>query len=243
MGAVASFVQPIVHRHLLVMLPHSMMKPKATKSIQDDARSFYSKASAIKLLIRGEDSRRAFRNFLETNSAHMADVAYLDYYLMLDSIKICGGTDSSKRQKYLDVIEQWERKKEAAKECVAIQAIVSTMQSWKSTDELTDSELCELMGRSQEDILGILTPNFEQFVASKQYLQWNKQQTSLEKRQSAHTVMGDDAKSSRRAPGAGADAANKKPLPVFHKRDKKAEGASNVSNVSNVDIVHPVPTN
>ena len=233
MGAVASLIQPVINRQVM-LLPNSM-KRRHTKSIQDDARSFYSKASAIRLLIRGEASRQAFRNFLEANKAHMADVAYLDYYLMLDLIKVCGGTDSSKRQKYIDVIQLWEQKKgETPNECTAIQTIVATMQSWKCVDELNDTELCELMGRSQEDVLGILTPNFEQFVASKQYAQWSKQQTKIEKKQSAHTIMADDAKSSRRTADAVMNF-HKKPLPVFRKKDKKAdEGGSHVDDIQPV---------
>lgn len=216
MGAVASLIQSIKSRQMM-LLP-SKMKRRPTKSIQDDARSFYSKASAIRLLIRGDTSRTAFRNFLETN--HGADVAYLDYYLMLDAIKICGGTNSSKRRKYIDVIEQWGRKLEETKDCAAIQAIVATMQSWKSVSELSDSELCELMARSQEDVLGILTAHFEKLVASKQYEQWNKQQTKIEKRQSAHTLIHDDGESSSLSASMGNDA-HKKPLPVFRKKDQK----------------------
>ena len=157
-------------------------KPVEKKSIQDDARSFYSKASAIKLLIKGEESRKAFRLYLEQCHTD-GEVEYLDYYLTVEGVKKNGGDNTNLRRQYMDIIHQYEAKAETSKHPVAV-AIANSTHSWKGADTLTDIELFKLMTRSQEDILCILTPNFEAFVASKYYLEWSKNQNKMEKRQS-----------------------------------------------------------
>ena len=192
-------------------------KKPEKKSMQDDARSFYSKASAIKLLIRGEDSRKAFKNYLEQTHPE-GDVEYLNYYLLVESIKK-SGDNSSRRRQYMELIQQYETKAQT-KQHIATQ-IAATMHSWKGSETLPDDELFKLMARSQDDVLAILTPNFEAFVASKFYAEWTKNQNSMEKKKShaseAVTVV------SGAAPAAG-----KKPLPVFKKqpKDKAADDFS-----------------
>lgn len=169
-------------------------KPVEKKTVQDDARSFYSKANAIKLLIKGEESRKAFRKFME--QTHPSEVEHLDYFVTVEGLRKSGG-DSLRRQ-YMDLIHQYGTKAETTKNAIAI-AIAGTTHSWKDVETLPDSELFKLMGRSQDDILGMLTPNFEAFVASKQYAEYLQNQNKMEKN-----------KSGNEKPGAG-----KPPLPVF----------------------------
>ena len=181
MGAAASFLPKLFFGNQK-KIANVTGKPVEKKSIQDDARSFYSKASAIKLLIKGEESRKAFRLYLEQCHTD-GEVEYLDYYLLVDGVKKNGGDNSNLRRQYMDIIHQYGTKAETSKHPIAI-AIANSTHSWKGADTLTDIELFKLMARSQEDILGILTPNFEAFVASKYYLEWTKNQNKLEKRQS-----------------------------------------------------------
>ena len=167
----------------------SSKKPKkadtsqgGNKGIQDDARSFYSKASAIKLLIRGDVSRQAFRSYLEqTNSG--GEVEYLDYYMTVDGIKKSRDKSAvAKRVAFVDLVKEYEKKAET--KVPAAVAIYLTMHCWQGIDAITDEEVAKLMSRSQEEILAILTPNFENFVASKQYAEWTKAQNTMERRNS-----------------------------------------------------------
>ena len=191
-------------------------KKPEKKSMQDDARSFYSKASAIKLLIRGEESRKAFKSYLEQTHPE-GDVEYLNYYLLVESIKKSGDDKSHLRRQYMDLVQQYETKAQTTKHPIATQ-IASTMHSWKGIETLPDDELFKLMARSQDDVLAILTPNFEAFVASKFYAEWSKNQNTMEKKKShaseAMTV----------ASGTGPAAGNRKPLPVFKKKEKEGTG-------------------
>lgn len=175
------------------------------KSIQDDARSFYSKASAIKLLIKGEASRKAFRSYIEQTHKH-GEVEYLDYFLEVEGIKKSNSDMKTRHENYLALIKTYENKA-ATKNQIAV-SIYNTMHSWKGIETLDENELAKLMARSQEDVLAILTPNFEAFVASKYYLEWTKNQNSLEKKNSGtgfetagHSLDGGKEKDKKRKSG------------------------------------------
>jgi hypothetical protein len=205
MGAAASTLSALFGGKKLITGPGNQGKPVEKKSIQDDARSFYSKASAIKLLIKGEESRNAFRKFMEQQ--HPPEVEYLDYWITVEAIKKGGG--ESLRHKYMDLIQQYETKAETTKQSVAV-TIAGATHNWKGSESLSDDELFKLMGRSQEDILGILTPNFEAFVASKHYAEYLQNQNKMEKNKSGNE---------KAVPG--------KPLPIFKRgptvKQKKEE--------------------
>ena len=199
-------------------ITNAVGKPVEKKSIQDDARSFYSKASAIKLLIKGEESRKAFRLYLEQCHTD-GEVEYLDYYLLVDGVKKNGGDQASLRRQYMEIIQQYAAKAETSKHPIAI-AIANSTHSWKGADTLTDVELSKLMMRSQEDILGILTPNFEAFVASKFYLEWTKNQNKMEKRQS-----GGNDKSTNQKKSTNQTKTPKKTTPVPVEKNKGTASA------------------
>jgi Regulator of G protein signaling domain len=186
------------------------------KSIQDDARSFYSKASAIKLLIRGEASRKAFRNYMEQTHTH-GEVEYLDYFLQVEGIKKSNSDMKTRHESYMALIKEYETKATTTKHPVAV-AISNTTHSWKGIETLDENELAKLMARSQEDVLAILTPNFEAFVASKYYLEWTKNQNTLEKKNSG---SGFDTAHSGGGSGGG-EGRKKSSLPTLFNNQKAA---------------------
>jgi hypothetical protein len=149
-------------------------------SMQDEARSFRSKTGALKILLRQDGSRKAFQVFLR--KAHQQGQEELvDYYITLEVIKRIIDKKEA-RQRSQEVIAQYQARAEK-KESAAI-LIYETLHSWKGVDKLTDDELRIHMGRSAEEVMGILSPLFEQFVASKDYVEWTKEETKLERRHS-----------------------------------------------------------
>jgi Regulator of G protein signaling domain len=179
MGSAASISIP----GLLTRSSSKTKVPEKGNSIQDDARSFRSKTGAIKMLIRGEDSRTAFRAYLIKTHSN-GEVEYLDYFLAVETIKKSGAEKADLHTAFLGLIKEYELKAATTKQAV-VMAIHETTHSWQGIDTLTEPELLKLMNRSQDEVLSILTPNFEKFIASKVYLEYTKGQNAREKRRSS----------------------------------------------------------
>ena len=152
-------------------------------SIQDDARSFRSKSAAIKMLIRTEDSRQAFRSYI-LKTLTKGEVEYLDYFLAVEAIKKGGHDKQTMHKQFRAIIKQYELKSHDTNHPV-VTSIYATTHSWQGIDTLNEAELLKLMNRSQEDILSILTPNFEKFIESKVYQEYTKGQNAREKRRAS----------------------------------------------------------
>ena len=158
-----------------------------TNSIQDDARSFRSKSGAIKMLIRSEESRQAFRSYI-LKTLTRGEVEYLDYFLAVEAIKKGGLDKQAMHKSFRAIIKLYEIKATETKHPV-VMSIYETTHSWQGIDTLNEAELLKLMNRSQDDILSILTPNFEKFIESKLYQEYNKGQNDREKRRSSGTGL------------------------------------------------------
>lgn len=152
-------------------------------SIQDDARSFRSKSGAIKMLIRTDDSRQAFRSYI-LSTLTKGEVEYLDYFLAVENIKKKGSAKPVMHKEFRAIIKEYELKAQETKHPV-VMSIYETTHSWKGVDTLNEADMLQLMNRSQDDILSILTPNFEKFIESKVYLDFNKQQVAKERRRAS----------------------------------------------------------
>lgn len=179
MGSGASLSVP----GLLTRTSSKNKMPDKGNSIQDDARSFRSKTGAIKMLIRAEESRLAFRAYI-VKTHPKGEVEYLDYYLAVEALKKRGVDKAELHQAFLDLIKEYELKSESTKHPV-VMAIYETTHSWQGLATLTQPELLKLMTRSQEEVLSILTPNFEKFISSKLYQEYSKGQNAKEKRRSS----------------------------------------------------------
>ena len=178
MGATSSITMPGILSKLSTQNKHN----DKGSSIQDDARSFRSKSGAIKMLIRGEDSRQAFRSYM-IKTQPKGEVEYLDYYLAVEAIKKSGATKAGMREAFLSIVKEYEVKAESSKHPV-VMAIHETTHSWQGIETLGEAELVKHMTRSQDEVLNILTPNFEKFISSKVYLEYSKGQNDREKQSS-----------------------------------------------------------
>lgn len=178
MGATSSITMPGILSKLSTQNKHN----DKGSSIQDDARSFRSKSGAIKMLIRGEDSRQAFRSYM-IKTQPKGEVEYLDYYLAVEAIKKSGATKAGMREAFLSIVKEYEVKAESSKHPV-VMAIHETTHSWQGIETLGEAELMKHMTRSQDEVLNILTPNFEKFISSKVYLEYSKGQNDREKQSS-----------------------------------------------------------
>lgn len=139
------------------------------------------------MLIRGEDSRVAFRAYLIKTHSN-GEVEYLDYFLAVETIKKSGVEKADLHKAFLGIIKEYEVKATSTKQPV-VMAIYETTHSWQGLETLTEPELLKLMNRSQDEVLSILTPNFEKFIASKVYLEYTKGQNAREKRRSSGTGL------------------------------------------------------
>ena len=178
MGATSSITMPGILSKLSTQNKHN----DKGSSIQDDARSFRSKSGAIKMLIRGEDSRQAFRSYM-IKTQPKGEVEYLDYYLAVEAIKKSGTTKAGMHEAFLSIVKEYEVKAESSKHPV-VMAIHETTHSWQGIETLGEAELVKHMTRSQDEVLNILTPNFEKFISSKVYLEYSKGQNDREKQSS-----------------------------------------------------------
>lgn len=178
MGATSSITMPGILSKLSTQNKHN----DKGSSIQDDARSFRSKSGAIKMLIRGEDSRQAFRSYM-MKTQPKGEVEYLDYYLAVEAIKKSGTTKAGMHEAFLSIVKEYEVKAESSKHPV-VMAIHETTHSWQGIETLGEAELVKHMTRSQDEVLNILTPNFEKFISSKVYLEYSKGQNDREKQSS-----------------------------------------------------------
>jgi Regulator of G protein signaling domain len=177
MGATSSITMP----GILKLSSQNKPTDKGS-SIQDDARSFRSKSGAIKMLIRGEDSRQAFRSYM-IKTQPKGEVEYLDYYLAVEAIKKSGATKAGMHDAFLTIVKEYEVKAESSKQPV-VMAIHETTHSWQGIETLGEAELLKHMTRSQDEVLSILTPNFEKFISSNVYLEYSKGQHDREKQSS-----------------------------------------------------------
>ena len=152
-------------------------------SIQDDARSFRSKSGAIKMLIRTDESRQAFRSYI-LSTLTKGEVEYLDYFLAVEAIKKRGSEKPVMHKEFRAIIKEYEVKAGETKHPV-VMSIYETTHSWKGVDTLNEADMLQLMNRSQDDVLSILTPNFEKFIESKVYQDFTKQQVARERRRAS----------------------------------------------------------
>ena len=160
-------------------------KGARAQSIQDEARSFRSKAGGMKILIRKEGSRKAFLDFLKKTGHTGPAEELLNHYLNIEKIKR-NVDKKAVRQGFIDVITHYQKRAEEKKDNPEHAAVIiyATLHSWKPLDSLTDEELFKHMVRSQEDVILAITPFFESFMASSDYRDWEKDETSREKRES-----------------------------------------------------------
>lgn len=177
------------------------------------------------MLIRGEDSRTAFRLYLIKTHSN-GEVEYLDYFLAVETIKKSGVDKADLHKAFLGLIKEYEVKAATTKHAV-VMAIHETTHSWQGIDTLTEPELLKLMNRSQDEVLSILTPNFEKFIASKVYLEYTKGQNAREKRRSSGVGL---------PPNAGAN-------PIASPRDRPAPPVFTASStVSSTPTAHATAT-
>ena len=125
------------------------------RSVQDEAISFRSKTSAIKILLRQEDSRASYKKYILASDKANIEV-YLTYY---EDAKMLKGD--------VDEIKLFLKK---------YSKLDSNIESLH--DEITDAmllsksnrgQLLTLLGRCQEEALVKLSPVFNEYLKSSVY--------------------------------------------------------------------------
>jgi hypothetical protein len=139
----------------------------------------------MKLLMRKEGSRKAFLEFLKKKHNTGPAEELLNHFLNIEKIKR-NGDKKVMRQQFVEVIEHYRKRSDEKKDIPehAAVTIYSTLHSWKPLEDQSDVDLMKHMTRSQEDVILAITPFFEDFVASPDYKEFEKNETSQEKRES-----------------------------------------------------------
>jgi hypothetical protein len=176
----------------LVGLPMSESKPTpgarrgSAQHVQEEAASFRSKSSSIKMMMRNQAYRKCFFNFLE--NTHNGKEEMMDFFLLVETLKKTKEKEA-KRSQFMEAVEKYE-KKAMGKPTDAPETIISnSMHHWKGVVNLTDEELAKHIERSQDDILLALTPLFETFLVSTFFQQVKDAESRDEKRRFSRTSV------------------------------------------------------
>ena len=147
--------------------------------VQEDAASFRSKSSTIKMMMRNSAYRRSFFKFLE-NRGH-GEEEFMDYFLSLETMKKLKEKDA-KRVSFMDARDKYERRSEGKDDSNIDAIIYNSMHHWKGLVNLSDEDLAKHIERSQDEILMSMTPLFEEFLSSRYFAVVKEAETKDENR-------------------------------------------------------------
>ena len=148
-------------------------KKVQSRSIQDEAVSVRSKSSAIKLLMRQENSRGFFQDYIHKNKDNLNFASYMNYYLDLNRLNIIKD-EKIKRNAIEELINKYS----------SLQGPFLSMH-----DDLRNDLNMPISNKSQIDMIIIqakeealikLNPIFDEFVNSESYKEWQKTENKRE---------------------------------------------------------------
>ena len=147
--------------------------------LQEEAASFRSKSSSIKMMMRNQAYRKSFFKFLESRGKGEEEM--MDYFLSLETMKKLKEKDA-KRTSFMDAREKYERRSEGKSDDLPESIIFNSMHHWKGLVNLSDEDLARHLERSQDEILMSMTPLFEEFCSSKYFADVKEAESKEEKR-------------------------------------------------------------
>lgn len=157
----------------------------SAQHVQEEAASFRSKSSSIKMMMRNQAYRKCFYNFLV--NTHNGKEEMMDFFLLVETLKKTREKEA-KRSQFMEAVEKYE-KKAAGKSTEAPETVIyNSMHHWKGVSNLSDEELAKHIERSQDDILLALTPLFETFLVSTFFQQVKEAENREEKRRFSSTT-------------------------------------------------------
>lgn len=161
------------------------VRRSSAQHVQEEAASFRSKSSSIKMMMRNQAYRKSFFTFLE--KMHKGKEEMMDHFLLLETMKKNRDKDS-KRTSFMAEFQKYEQKAQGKSNDAAESIIFSSMHHWKGVENLSDEDLAKHVERSADDILLALTPLFESFLESPYFLEVKETESREEKRRfSAHS--------------------------------------------------------
>ena len=98
--------------------------------VQEEAASFRSKSSSIKMMMRNSAYRKSFFSFLENQ--HQGKEELMDYFLLVETIKKVKDKEE-KRKKFMESIERYEKKAAGGLADAPETIIFGSMHHWKGT--------------------------------------------------------------------------------------------------------------
>ena len=151
----------------------------SVQHVQEEAASFRSKSSSIKMMMRNQAYRKSFFKFLE--NSHKGKEILMDYFLLIETLKKNREKDV-KRAQFMEAIETYEKKATGMPPDAPESLIHASTHHWKGVPNLNDEELGKHIERSQDDILLALTPLFETFLESPYFAEVKEAESKDEKR-------------------------------------------------------------
>jgi len=197
---------------------NSPLKRQATNTgVQDDARSFRSKHSAIKMLTKNKLSCQALTDYLKTQNKAELLTCYMD----LEEIRQLTEEQALTRAsalvwRYKSLFES-VRKTEQHSKAKSVEVII-----WECLGRLRYVDggsieldhLLKMISNAQNDLLSKLILPFEGFLQSKQYKAWQDAHVQDEKfRQVSRSNLHGVIEMSSSSSSAGANQANVLPSP------------------------------
>jgi hypothetical protein len=192
----ADSLEPKPRKHSLTGLMGMQTAPAPIKAgppgrrssaqhVQEEAASFRSKSSSIKMMMRNQAYRKSFFTFLET--MHKGKEEMMDFFLLMETMKKNREKDA-KRASFMAEFQKYEQKSQGKSDDLPESLIFSSMHHWKGVENLSDEDLAKHIERSADDILLALTPLFESFLESPYFLEVKATENREEKRRfSAHS--------------------------------------------------------
>lgn len=156
-------------------------------SNQDLARSFVSKIGAIRMILKNEDSKSAFINFISVKKIENSQ-EFLNFYFETEDILRTLPTQVCPKVVLLI-------KKHKQSGTVASNIILNSLGRLPSlnVETVPVHEVLHHTAKSQTEIFGLMTPIFESFIRSDVYKKWQRsegenEKLSLLKRKSANSI-------------------------------------------------------
>lgn len=154
-------------------------------AIQDEARSYRSKVGAMRLVLKNEKTRDVFKKFIEKEGNEDGRTEFVTYFEILDELKPLPKEEQVVRLKKL--MSLTPALPDATAVPIDVKMIHSTLWSCLrplrplKLDTATQVELMKAIGNTQDLLLSPVTPEFEKFMESAEFIECKKEHLDTQK--------------------------------------------------------------
>lgn len=155
-------------------------------AIQDEARSYRSKVGAMRLVLKNEMTREVFKKFIENEGNQDGRTEFVTYFEILDELKPMPQSEQVVRLKKLMSLTP------AQPDATFVpndgKMIHSTLWSCLrplrplKLDTATQIELMKAIGNTQDLLLSPVTPEFERFMESAEFVECKKESLNTQQK-------------------------------------------------------------